>query len=202
MNEVLKAAKGQYRVLYALLAGCGPMRIGEALGLEIGKHISEDCRTLHIRQKAKRGIIQDHLKTKAGERDVDLCSELSALLREYIGNRTSGLLFCTRNGKQICQGGALRDSLHPILASLEHVQGGFNIFRRYRRTFLDKTECPEALKHFWSGHSPQHVSERYIKLFEERAYRLEWAEKVGLGFELPTTPSGLRGLLIPFKKTG
>jgi hypothetical protein len=45
MESILKEAKGQYRVLYALLAGCGPMRAREALGLEIGKHISEDCRT-------------------------------------------------------------------------------------------------------------------------------------------------------------
>ena len=60
-------------MLYALLAGCGPLRAGEALGLEIGKHISEDCRTLYIRQKAKRGKIQLHMKTQNGERDVDLC---------------------------------------------------------------------------------------------------------------------------------
>jgi integrase len=58
MEAILSAADGQYRVLYALLAGCGPMRAGEALGLEIDKHISKDCRTLYIRQKAKRGEIQ------------------------------------------------------------------------------------------------------------------------------------------------
>ncbi|HEX8879848.1 MAG TPA: hypothetical protein VF749_07455 [Candidatus Acidoferrum sp.] len=44
MESILKEAVGQYRVLYALLAGCGALRAGEALGLEIGKHISEDCR--------------------------------------------------------------------------------------------------------------------------------------------------------------
>ena len=42
MENILKEATGRYRVLYALLAGCGPLRAGEALGLEIGKHISED----------------------------------------------------------------------------------------------------------------------------------------------------------------
>jgi integrase len=44
MEAILSAADGQYRVLYAMLAGCGPMRAGEALGLEIDKHISKDCR--------------------------------------------------------------------------------------------------------------------------------------------------------------
>src|SRR4029077_15029794 len=72
MDAILKEATGQYRMLYALLAGCGPLRAGEALGLEIGKHVSQDCRTLYIRQKAKRGKIQPNLKTKHGERDIDL----------------------------------------------------------------------------------------------------------------------------------
>jgi hypothetical protein len=41
MESILKEADGQYRVLY-------------------GKHISEDCRTLYTRQKAKRGMIQPY----------------------------------------------------------------------------------------------------------------------------------------------
>lgn len=41
--------------------------------------------------------------------------------------------------------------LHPILASLEHVKGGFSVFRRFRLTHLEKSDCPDALKHRWSG---------------------------------------------------
>jgi hypothetical protein len=37
MASILREATGHYRVLYALLAGCGPLRAGEALGLEIDK---------------------------------------------------------------------------------------------------------------------------------------------------------------------
>jgi hypothetical protein len=77
----------------------------------------------------------------------------------------------------------LRDS---ILKGLEHLKGGFNIFRRFRIAHLRKTECPEALRHFWSGHAPKHVSERYTKLRDERDFRLEWVEKIGVGFDLPT----------------
>jgi hypothetical protein len=194
MESILKEAKGRYRILYALLAGCGPLRAGEALGLEIDKHVSEDCRTLYVRQKAKRGIIQKHLKTKNGERDVDLCTSLAAMLKEFIGRRTSGLLFCTSTGRQLLQTDALRDSLHPILKRLEHEQGGFNIFRRYRLTHIETTECPKALEHFWSGHAQTHVSERYKKLLQNRAFRLEWAQKIGLGFELPAGPIGELGV--------
>ena len=35
---------------------------------------------------------------------------------------------------------------------------------------------------------------------QDRDYRLEWAEKIGMGFDLPARSSGLRGLLIHFRK--
>jgi hypothetical protein len=114
MRELLRLARGHYRVLYALLAGCGPLCAGEALGLEIDKHISEDFRTLSIMQKAERGEIQPYLKTKNGAREVDLCTELAAMPREFVGERRSGLLFQTSSGAQLLQSNSLRDSMHPI----------------------------------------------------------------------------------------
>jgi hypothetical protein len=55
-----------------------------------------------------------------------------------------------------------------------------------------------------------HVSERYIKLLRDREYRLEWAEKIAMGFELPGRSAGQQlaktlrighfGQLIPFQK--
>lgn len=185
VTAIVGCAHGQYQMLYALLAGCGPLRAGEALGLEIGKHISPDSRTLYIQQKAKRGVIQRRLKTKNGIREVDLCSTLAVMLQDFIGARTTGLLFQTSTGAQLLQSNTLQDSLHPILAKLDHVKGGFNIFRRFRITHLEKSDCPDALKHFWSGHAQKHISERYVKLLGERQFRLDWAERIGLGFTLP-----------------
>jgi integrase len=63
MTAILQEAEEPYCTLYALLAGCGPMRAGEALGLDI-RSIHEDFRTLEIVQKAKRGELQDYMKTK------------------------------------------------------------------------------------------------------------------------------------------
>jgi len=200
VSNILLFALGQFRVLYALLAGCGPLRAGEALGLEIDKHISSDFRTLQIVQKAKRGVIQPYLKTRNGARQVDLCTQLANMLREYAGDRRAGLLFRSSTGAQLLQSNALSDSLHPVLDYLTHDRGGFNIFRRFRLTHLEKSDCPEALKHFWSGHAPRHISERYVKLAQERDFRLIWAEKIGLGFELPGTPVGQLGQLLQFRK--
>ncbi len=194
MTKILGKATGQYRVLYALLAGCGPLRAGEALGLENRQAHLARLRTLYVRQKAKRGELQPYLKTKSGEREVDLPIAISRMLRDFVGDRKAGLLFTTSNGAQLLQTNALRDRLHPALEHLQHAKGGFNIFRRFRITHLQKTDCPEALRHFWSGHAPKHVSERYTKLRDERDFRLEWVEKIGLGFDLPA-PVGQLGQL-------
>jgi integrase len=191
---ILGKATGQHRMLYALLAGCGPLRIGEALGLEISK-ISGDFRTLTVNQKAKAGEIQPYLKTKNGVREIDLCTSLAAMLREFVGMRTSGLVFHSETGHQLLQSNILRRNFHPILDEMKHVKGGFNIFRRFRITQLETSDCPAALKHFWSGHAQAHVSERYVKLLTDRDYRLEWAERVGTGFVLPVGQPGLLRLV-------
>src|SRR6516162_9419800 len=94
------------------------------------------------------------------------------------------------SGTQVLQRSVLKTSLHPILKKLEHEKGGFNIFRRFRITAVQTAECPKPLKHFWSGHAHTHVSERYTKLLQERDFRLEWAEKIGRGFELHTLTTG------------
>jgi hypothetical protein len=41
------------------------------------------------------------------------------MLKEYVGLRTSGLLFCTSTGAQLLQANTLQDSLHPILDEMK-----------------------------------------------------------------------------------
>ena len=89
----------------------------------------------------------------------------------------------------------------PILDYIAHEKGGFNIFRRFRLTHLAKFDCPEELKHFWSGHAAKHVSERYVKLTQDRDFRLMWAYRISLlGFELPGARVGQLGQLVQFRK--
>jgi len=99
------------------------------------------------------------------------------------------------------QSNALSDSLHLILDYLSHERGGFNIFRRFRLTHLEKSGCPKPLKHFWSGHAPKYVSERYVKLTQDRDFRLMWPESLDL--ELPGTAKvGQLGQLLQFRRVG
>jgi len=64
------------------------------------------------------------------------------------------------------------------------------------------SECPKALQHFWLGHAPTHVSERYKKLLKQRDWRLEWADRIGMGFELPARPVAPYAPVIVFPKAG
>ena len=44
------------------------------------------------------------------------------------------------------------------------------------------------------------MSERYVKLTQDRDFRLMWAEKIGLRFEFPGAKVGQLGQLLPFRK--
>jgi hypothetical protein len=72
----------------------------------------------------------------------------------------------------------------------------FNAFRRFREWVLLRSECRQILIDYWMGHENPDMSARYGKqLVEDVKYRKTWAEKVGLGFELPqVSEPGLRAI--------
>src|SRR5215467_15910639 len=93
VEEILVRAKGRYRVLFALLAGTG-LRIGEALGLKMGEHVSGDFSTIRVRQSVWRGSVQTP-KTDNAVREIDVNSSLAAFLKASAGGRASGFFFQT-----------------------------------------------------------------------------------------------------------
>jgi integrase len=183
ITGILASTKGYKKMFCALLGGTG-LRAGEALGLEVGKHISADFRTLYIRQKVRRGKLEGFLKTEGGRRDVDVCSALAEMLKNYVGERTCGFLFRNKNGNSFSQTNLLRRGLHPALKKLRQPKAGFHAFRRFRTTWLRKNRTPEDLIRFWLGHADQTVTDGYSKLREDVEYRREVSEKIGLGFEI------------------
>ncbi len=181
VSAIVKKSDGQERMLYALLAGSG-LRIGEALGLEL-QHISGDFRTVYVRQSIWDGKKQDP-KTLAAIRDVDLCAALADLLRDFVGERGTGLLFANAKGRPLAQSNVLRRSLHPLLKELKTERAGFHSFRRFRTTQLRKNRTPEDLLRFWIGHANKTITDIYSKMQEDTPFRQEVADKVGLGFVL------------------
>lgn len=184
MTAIANDSEGREQMLYILLGASG-LRFGEAFGLEINKHISDDFSTLHIRQNVWSGRVQLFLKTENGVRDIDLHPSIAAILKKFIGTRTSGFLFRSKNGFPLLQSNVLRLSLHPLLKRLQQPNSGAHAFRRFRATWLRKQHAPEDLIRFWLGHANKSVTDLYSKLREDVAFRKKVAEEVGIGFELP-----------------
>lgn len=180
MSSIIANAAEQETNLYALLAGAG-LRIGEVLALEV-RHFSSDFETITIEQSARQQTIQEP-KTKNAKRQVDLCPELAAMMKEFIGNRTCGFVFRNQAGNIISQRNLLARSLHPILAKLGVKRMGFHAMRRFRTTWMRKQLAPEDLIRFWLGHAERDVTDSYSKLKEDLQFRKDIACKVGCGFE-------------------
>ena len=183
ITRVISAAKGQFRVLFGLLAGSGP-RVAEALGLEVGKHVSADGSIITVGQSVWRhGEVQTP-KTVSAYRDVDLHPLLADMIRSYVGARNGGFLFVTNSGRPLSQRNALR-ALHSVLSDLGLKKRGFHAFRRFRQTWLRKSRAPEDLIRFWLGWANKSVADGYSRLQDDVLFRQGVVESVGLGFEIP-----------------
>ncbi len=182
VSAIISHADEQGRVLYALLGGTG-LRIGEALGLEVGKHISQDFRTLDVQQSVWRAAVQTP-KTRSAVRRVHLSRILAELLKTFVGDRKDGFLFRNTAGRPLSQRNVLGRSLHQILEELHMPKQGFHGFRRFRLTWLRKNRVPGDLERFWMGHADQEIGDRYSKMEEDAEFCERLADAVGLGFQL------------------
>jgi integrase len=190
----LAAWKYKRERMVFILCGSTGMRIGEALALEIDKHFSLDFQTITVLQKVRHCKVEDRLKTSSALRKVDLHSSIATLLKEFVGQRKSGFLFCSRNGKPLASSNIIRRHLHPALQQAGYVnsitgnhKAGNHAFRRFRNTYLrNYTHCSEGLYKFWMGHADENMSDLYDKIKEDVSFRKKWAEEAGFGFELPS----------------
>jgi integrase len=180
------------QMLFVLAGG---LRIGEALGVEIDKHLSADCSTITVEQKARRGRVERRVKSVNAKREVDLHPAVAKLLKGFIGTRTTGFLFETRNGSPLTLTNVLRRHLHPALKELGYVnartgdhKAGTHAFRRYRNTYLrNETSCPKGLRDYWLGHAGNTMDDLYDMVKDNTVLRKQRAAEYGVGFELPAS---------------
>ena len=181
------------RMLF-ILAGATGMRIGEALGLEIDKHFSNDLLTITINQKVRHCKVEPRVKTASAKRQVDLHSSIAELLRNFVGERTTGFLFQSRNGVPLSSSNIIRRHLHPALKELGYVnpctgthKAGNHAFRRFRSTYLrNETSCPKGLRDYWLGHTGDSMDDLYDRVKDDVEFRRKKAEEYGIGFNLPS----------------
>lgn len=181
------------RMLF-ILAGATGMRIGESLGLEIDKHFSKDLLTITINQKVRHCKVEPRLKTASAKRQVDLHPSIAEMLRNFVGERTTGFLFQSRNGVPLSSSNIIRRHLHPALKELGYVnpctgthKAGNHAFRRFRNTYLrNETSCPKGLRDYWLGHTGDSMDDLYDRVKDDAGFRRKKAEEYGIGFNLPS----------------
>ena len=182
VNSIVKASSGRLQMICVLFAASG-LRAGELLGLEV-QHFNGSA--IEIVQSVWGGKTQEP-KTQNALRHVDLHPDVAALLKAYIGDRTSGFIFQTSGGSPLGQANLLEYSLHPLLKILGIDQCGFHAFRRFRNTFLRQQSCPEGLVKFWLGHSEKDMTDHYDRSELDLQYRKDVALLKGTGFDVPKT---------------
>jgi len=123
-------------------------------------------------------------KTERSEdRIVDLCSDANDFLKFYAGDRHDGFLFA-ENDKPL-----ERNRLYRAASKL---RGPYHGLRRARITHhYSRMETPaeEQIIKSWVGHESHESTqtERYSKLWQDAAWRREFAERAGIGFRLPVS---------------
>ena len=183
MSEFAKVKSPTHRMLFILAASTG-CRIGELLGLEI-KDLLDDFTTVRVIQQAKGTRLTPELKTANSVRFVDICTEVAALLREFLSGRTSGLVFSSRMGRPLNPSNIRNRVIHPVLKTRGVPIGGNHIFRRFRMTWLRENSVPADIERFWLGHANQTAGDDYSMLKKNVKFRREIAHRIGAGFKLP-----------------
>ncbi len=182
VSQIVAAATGRIQMACILFAASG-LRAGELLGLEV-RHF--DGSSVKVEQDIWGGKVQDP-KTPNARRTIDLHPDVADLLRQFIGNRSSGFIFQTSNGKPLSQTNLLKREFHPILAKLEISTRGFHSYRRFRNTHLRNSICPDGLLKFWLGHAAKDMSDHYDRVRDDVVFRKDAARSLGTGFKIPKT---------------
>ncbi len=175
MRQIIAAAKGQYKVLFHL-AGSTGLRFGELAGLHV-----EDIDFMHgvirVRRSVWRGI-EVAVKTKKGYRNVNVESDTVQMLKEYLGGRTTGRVFQTRNGTPLEDHNVVRQVLQPICKRLGIEPAGCHAFRHGRVSHLQANNVPGDLIKDQIGHSSLRTTSGYTHFPPEFVRAI--VESVGL----------------------
>lgn len=189
MRLIVNTAKGQWKALFATLAGTG-MRCGEAFGLHV-EDLNFVAGTIYIRRSVWNGE-EVTVKTKKGYRVVNIDPSLAELLKAHLDGRRGGRVFQSRNGTPLAKGN-VRRKLKEILKSLKLPTGGLHAFRHGRVSVLQASGVPGDLVKEWVGHSNLQTTSLYTHFQED--FRQRVACELGLfaqenvAGKLPVSPN-------------
>jgi len=183
MRQIVNSETGQWHALFATMAGTG-LRCGEVFGLHVEDlDLASNC--IFVRRSVWRGQ-EVTVKTKSGNRTVNIEPALTKILREQLNGRTTGRVFQTKNGTPFSKDN-VRRKLQTILSKLGLKPGGLHAFRHGRVSVLQENGVPGDLVKEWIGHSSLRTTSRYTHLRPE--FREQVATEVGL-FKPMLDPNG------------
>jgi len=196
MRLVVNAATGQWKVLWATLAGTG-IRISEAIGLQV-EDVDLKAGCVIIRRSDWKGQ-EITPKSKRGYRVASIDPVLVEMLKAHIGKRTSGRLFCTGNKTPLGRRNVNRN-LYATLKQLGIPKAGPHAFRHGRVSVLAANGVPQKLQEEWVGHSSFRITGRYTHF--DDSYRQKMASESALFVaDGPNGPNS-EGVLQPVEVVG
>lgn len=174
VEQLIDAAGGQYKALFALQFATG-MRFGEMAGLHV-EDLDFSELIVYIRRST---FIHEEVtpKSKAGHREVDVGANTMAIVKSYIGDRTSGRVFQSRNGTPLVDGNVNRYVLKPLCKKIGIPAGTTHAFRHGRVSVLQQNSVPGDLIKRWVGHSSLKTTSKYSHFTRE--FRKGIASKLG-----------------------
>jgi integrase len=162
------------------LAGSSGLRAGELFGLRV-EDLDLKRGLIRVRRSVWRGQ-EVTPKTRKGYRDVFIDSVTVQMIVDYLGSRTAGRIFETRNGTPLDTHNVVRQVLKPICKPLGIAPGGMHAFRHGRVSHLQQNGAPADFTKKQVGHSSlrttnvyTHFSENYTReLVERMASESSW----------------------------
>ena len=162
VRQIVQAAKGQYKILFLLAAFSG-LRAGELFGLRV-EDLKLKRNLLCVRRSIWHGI---EVTPKNGKpREVRIDSGTVLALSEYVGERTSGLVFHTKGGKPLADHNVVRQNLKPLCRKLGIPEGGMHAFRHGRVSHSRQTGVPAEFIKKQVGHSSLRTTSDYTHFSE------------------------------------
>jgi integrase len=163
MRQIIDAAHAQYKVFFRL-AGATGLRFGELAGLHVEDLDLVDG-MLYVRRSVWRGI-EVSTKTKRGYRPVPFDSGTVAILKAFLGDRTTGRVFQGERGAPLDNHTVTGEVLKPICKRLGIAPGGCHAFRHGRVSQLQANNVPGDLIKNHIGHSSLNTTRNYTHFSE------------------------------------
>jgi integrase len=153
-RNIIAAATGQYRVMFAIAAMTG-LRAGEILALQ-SEDFDFERRLLHVRRSVWRGKLQTP-KSAHSEATIPIPEALSAIVRGFLGDR-QGFLFINTRGHLFIAENVVRQALCPILDALKIPRCGFHAFRHTHTSLLLSSGAAPSVTQAQLRHSDARIT--------------------------------------------